>query len=168
MDEMLDLVDQNDKVIGKVSRAEAHSDQSKIHREVAIFLFNNKGETLLSQRSLKKKRAPGWWDISAAGHVGADEEPKMTAMRELKEELGIEIVLKFYKKHFDQSQGESRFIWCFYGIYNSDIFEIDSEEVEAVEWVKISELDNFGNKHLYDKNYWAHEMTKEIFNNLLL
>ena len=53
-DELLDLVNEKDEVIGEVWKSVAHKDPTKIHREVAIVVFNNKSEVLLQQRSFKK------------------------------------------------------------------------------------------------------------------
>ena len=43
-DELLDLVNEDDEVIGTVWKSKAHKDPSKIHREVAIVIVNNKEE----------------------------------------------------------------------------------------------------------------------------
>lgn len=91
-DELLDLVNEKDEVIGEVWKSEAHRDPAKFHREVAIVVFNNKREVLLQQRSFKKSHDPGQWKITAAGHVGKGEKPEDAVKRELEEELGLKIV----------------------------------------------------------------------------
>ena len=50
-DELLDLVNEKDVVIGTVLKSEAHKDPTKIHRQVDLVIFNDKGEVLLQQRS---------------------------------------------------------------------------------------------------------------------
>ncbi len=105
-DELLDLVDKNDRVIGTVWKSEAHKDPSVIHREVAIVVFNKKGEVLIQQRSMNKKNDPGAWKITAAGHVGQGEDPKKAAEREVYEELGINIEANFLKKTFKKRVGK--------------------------------------------------------------
>ena len=92
-DELLDLVNEKDEVIGEVWTSVAHKDPTKIHREVAIVVFNNKSEVLLQQRSFKKSHDPGEWKLTAAGHVGKGEDPKDAAIRELEEELGLKTTL---------------------------------------------------------------------------
>ena len=54
-DELLDLVDENDNIIGEVLKSHANSDPKLIHREAAIAVFNTKGEVLLQQRALTKR-----------------------------------------------------------------------------------------------------------------
>ena len=99
-DELLDLVNEKDEVIGEVWKSVAHKDPTKIHREVAIVVFNNKSEVLLQQRSFKKSHDPGEWKLTAAGHVGKGEDPKDAAIRELEEELGLKTTLKYFGKKF--------------------------------------------------------------------
>jgi len=82
-DELLDLVNEKEDVIGTVWKSEAHMDPSKIHREVTIAVFNNKNEILLQRRSMNKVNDPGCWKITAAGHVGMNEDPKHAVKREL-------------------------------------------------------------------------------------
>lgn len=65
-DELLDLVNENDEITGTVWKSEVHRNPYLIHREVAIAVFNEKGEILLQQRSLKKENSPGEWKITAA------------------------------------------------------------------------------------------------------
>ena len=86
-DELLDLVNEKDEIIGEVWKSEAHKNPSKIHREVVIAVFNKKGDVLLQKRSINKEYHPGRWAITA-GHVGKGEVPGDAAKRELFEELG--------------------------------------------------------------------------------
>ena len=99
-DELLDLVDESDKVIGTVWKSQAHKDPKLLHREVAIIVFNDKREVLLQQRSLNKSSDPGEWKLTAAGHIGAGEAPLVAAKRELKEEMGIDLEPNFYNRSY--------------------------------------------------------------------
>lgn len=60
------------------------------HRTVHIWVLNQHGELLIQRRSATKDAHPGLWDISAAGHIGADEQDMHAALREVAEEVGIE------------------------------------------------------------------------------
>ena len=75
-DELLDLVDENDRVIGTVLKAATERDPGLVHREVAI-LIHRDDELLWQLRSDAKTVMPGTWDIACAGqvvgeYVGAD------------------------------------------------------------------------------------------------
>ena len=67
--EIFDVVDENDKVIGQARRGEAHRNKKLIHRSVGVLVFNKKGELFLQQRSATKDTDPLKWTISASGHV---------------------------------------------------------------------------------------------------
>ena len=87
-DEIFDLVDMEDNIIGQASRKEIH-EKSLLHRSVHVFVFNTKGHLFLQKRAFTKDENPGLWDSSAAGHVNSGESYTTSAHRELKEELGI-------------------------------------------------------------------------------
>jgi isopentenyl-diphosphate delta-isomerase type 1 len=86
--ELLDVVDSEDRVIGQATRAEIHRN-GLLHRAVHLFLFNAYGDIFVQRRSALKDRHPLKLDSSAAGHVDAGEAYDRTAVRELEEELGI-------------------------------------------------------------------------------
>lgn len=87
-EEIFDVVDENDLVIGRNTRAEVHRLGLR-HRAVHVLVFNSRGEVFLQKRSMKKDCFPGAWDSSAAGHLDCGEDYDACAVRELKEELGI-------------------------------------------------------------------------------
>lgn len=87
--EIFDVVDENNQVTGQATRGEVHANGLK-HRAVHIFVFNKHGELWLQQRSHLKDVHPLTWDSSAAGHLDAGEDYASAAVRELREELGIE------------------------------------------------------------------------------
>ena len=60
---------------------------------VHVCLFNKQGEMLIQRRSMAKKSYPGRWDVSVGGGVLAGETAREAAVREAREELGIEIDL---------------------------------------------------------------------------
>ena len=88
-DEMFDLVDLDDHVIGQVRRGEAHRNPALIHRSVQVLVFTHAGQMLLQRRSASKDLFPGYYCASASGHVASGEHYATTAERELIEELGI-------------------------------------------------------------------------------
>lgn len=90
-DELLDVVDVDDRVVTQMRRAEIHA-RGLMHRAVHVLVFNSDGELFLQKRSMSKDENPGLWDSSAAGHVDAGEDYLDCARRELGEELGIDAV----------------------------------------------------------------------------
>ena len=89
LDELFDVVDEKDNVIGKATRGEVHENPRLIHRSVGVAVFNSKGELFLQKRTATKDTDPLLWTISCSGHVGLGDSYEETAVRELAEELGI-------------------------------------------------------------------------------
>ncbi len=88
-DELFDLVDMSDQVIGTVRRGNAHRDPALIHRSVQVLVLDGAGRMLLQLRSARKDLFPGYYCASASGHVMAGETYDATASREIVEELGV-------------------------------------------------------------------------------
>jgi isopentenyldiphosphate isomerase len=87
--ELFDLVDERDTVIGVVRRGDAHRDPALIHRSVQIMVVDRAGRILLQLRSAHKDLFPGYYCASASGHVTSGETYDDTAQREIAEELGV-------------------------------------------------------------------------------
>ena len=92
-DEIYDVVDKFDQVIGQATRREIHQ-KNLLHRSIHILVFNSKDEIFLQKRSMSKDESPGLWDTSSAGHVDTGETYDECAHRELWEELCIKAALK--------------------------------------------------------------------------
>ncbi len=88
-DEIFDVIDENDNVVGTTTRAQAHKDPSLVHRCVGILVFRSDGTVFLQRRSMTKDKYPGYWTCSATGHVDSGETYDQAAVRELREEAGI-------------------------------------------------------------------------------
>jgi isopentenyl-diphosphate Delta-isomerase len=96
-DEIYDVVDKMDQVIGQATRREIHK-KNLLHRSIHIFVFNHQNEMFLQKRSMVKDENPGLWDTSSAGHVDSGETYDECAHRELWEELGIKAILNPVEK----------------------------------------------------------------------
>lgn len=142
MDELLDLVNENDEVIGEVWRSVAHKSNQIIHREVGVFIYNRQKSVLLQQRSKLKKHDPLLWTIACVGHATRGKTPEETAHIELKEELGFDTKLSFYSKYFEKKETESRFNWAFMGEYNGVEITVQKEEVEEARFFSWEEFEN--------------------------
>jgi isopentenyldiphosphate isomerase len=81
--EIIAVVDDADRVIGKSTREDAHA-RGLLHRESCCYLLNSKGQVLL-----QKRRDNGLWDHSCAGHFSVKETYEQGAIREFQEELGL-------------------------------------------------------------------------------
>jgi isopentenyldiphosphate isomerase len=99
-DEILDLVNAEDKVIGTILREEVPrltENKKGFVRAVGVFLINNKNEIWIPTRSLNKKLLPGAYDFSAAGHVTSGQSYIDAAVQETTEELNIQLEPNSFK-----------------------------------------------------------------------
>lgn len=102
---------------------------------------------MLQKRSASKKSHPDCWDISGAGHIRAGESVTEGAIRELKEELGVEVTekdlnyiatIKSIKNPKNMEFGYVYLLRCNKKIADY-IFE--DEEVSEVKYVYYEELE---------------------------
>ncbi len=91
MEELIDVLNEDGTKTGEVvTRREVH-EKGLWHRIVVIAILDKEGHLLMQQRSKHVKDNPEKWDISAAGHVSAGQTSIEAAIREVKEEVGLEI-----------------------------------------------------------------------------
>ena len=89
MKELIDVLDENGKNIGKIAtRSEVHK-QGLWHRGAVVVLIDKNGKILMQQRSKNVETFPECWDVSAAGHISAGQSSNEAAIRELSEEIGV-------------------------------------------------------------------------------
>jgi isopentenyl-diphosphate delta-isomerase type 1 len=87
-DEIFDIVDEQDRVVGQASRSRVHAGWLR-HRAVHVLVSDPAGRFYLQKRADTKDNHPGVWDSSCSGHLAAGEAYAKAAVRELAEELGI-------------------------------------------------------------------------------
>lgn len=90
-EEYLDLVNENDEVIGRKLRSEIYKEGLLNFRVVHVFIVNSKGLLWIPRRTAHKSLFPLGLDYSAAGHVESGETYDQTFVREVQEELNIDV-----------------------------------------------------------------------------
>ena len=68
VEEMLDIVDEQDRVLSRAPRSRVLRDYH-IHRAVMFFVFYEQDQVLVNQRSAQKELYPGYWSNAIGGHV---------------------------------------------------------------------------------------------------
>lgn len=133
-DEIFDVVNECDEVIGRKLRPEVHRDGDR-HRAVHVLMFNSAGAVFLQKRSMSKDTFPGVWDSSASGHLDAGEEYDACAVREVREELGLRLddCPKRLFKIDACSQTGQEFVWI-YRCDHEGPFILHPEEIETGGW----------------------------------
>jgi isopentenyldiphosphate isomerase len=138
--ELLDVVDADDRVIAVRTRGEIHR-LGLMHRSVHILVFNSSDEFFIQKRSRHKDNNPGLWDSSAAGHVDSGEDYLSCALRELGEELGIsESVPLEPVFHLAPSHANGMEHCTVYRcVYNGPLV-LQAEEIDEGAWISQSEM----------------------------
>ena len=140
-DELLDVVSQDDTVIGREPRSVVH-ERGLTHRGVHVFLFTPDGRLLVQQRSRHSDTAPLALDCSVSEHVKSGEDFPIAALRGLKEELGIVQATLSQVVYFAYCYGpnDNKISQLFEGVVRPDAVHIDHQEVERVSYHSLLEL----------------------------
>lgn len=143
MRELVVLVDDNNKEIGTSPKDTVHTQNTPLHRGFSLFLFNSKGQLLLTRRALTKKTFPGVWTNTVCGHPAPHEDPVTAAKRRLKDELGIEEkdlkdikIVSPYRYRFADTKGIVENEICPVLVAHSDVEpQANNKEVEEAKWI---------------------------------
>lgn len=87
--ELIDIYDELGQKCGTEEKYEAHR-KALIHKGVCVWIVNSHDEILLQIRNSQVK-FPNMMDISFSGHIRSGETVLEAAIREGKEELGIDL-----------------------------------------------------------------------------
>lgn len=120
--ELLPLVDEEGRVIGKATRGECHDGSKLLHPVVHLHVFDSQGRLYLQQRPLWKDIQPGKWDTAVGGHVDYGEDIPSALQREVREELGIEdFVPEFLLCYIFESERDRELVHVYRTTYDGDI-----------------------------------------------
>ncbi len=139
-EEIFDVVNERDEVIGQQPRREVHRLGFR-HRAVHVLVFNAGGEVFLQKRSLSKDTFPGAWDSSASGHLDAGESYDDCAVRELREEIGLTLSAapaRLFRIEACADTGQE-FVWV-YRCESDGPFTLHPEEIDRGGWFTPDEV----------------------------
>jgi len=88
-EELIVLMNSAGDPIGTAEKLASHHGSTPLHMGFSCFIFNRKGDLLITQRALSKKVWPGVWTNSVCGHPGPDESMEHAIRRRLDYELGM-------------------------------------------------------------------------------
>lgn len=160
------LVDEKDRQIGTEEKLAAHSNGGRLHRAISVFVFNNKGETLLQQRSDKKYHSEGLWANTCCSHPFVGEDALTAGHRRLKEEMGFDCdmheAFQFkYEAGVSNGLTEKEYDHILFGHYDGSP-EPNPDEVKGWRWVKISELERDIKVHPEEYAAWLRLIIKDL------
>jgi isopentenyl-diphosphate delta-isomerase len=142
--ESLILVDEADREVGHLDKAQCHQGRGVLHRAFSLLIFNDAGELLLQQRAASKRLWPLYWSNSCCSHPRRAETMEAAIHRRLNEELGLRCPLHFlfkfqYQAQFDAAGAEQELCSVFVG-HTSDSVRIDPSEILAWRWISPESL----------------------------
>lgn len=179
MEELIDVLDENGVKTGEIlTRKEIHK-RGLWHRAIAVAVINEQNQILVQQRSFKKEKNTGMWDISVAGHISSGQDALSEASREINEEisvnLGFNVDIKEFRYMFSYRKEEilkenyiERQFYDFFilrknGLRTEDI-KVQESEVEQIKFVSVSELNEMiENKEIVERTPIYKELMNYIF-----
>jgi isopentenyl-diphosphate delta-isomerase len=171
MAEYIDIVTKEGLPTGKSAlKSEIHL-KGYFHNTAHVWLYTKQGEILLAQRADSKSICPLLWDVSVAGHVDASETIEHAAIREVKEEIGLDLIENNLHKigvsecfqSYPNGIVDNEFHHTFISELNVEIkdLSLDKNEVEDVKLVNLHEfqnlIDNIGSDNHFvasNKSYY--------------
>lgn len=179
MEELIDVLDENGIKTGEVlPRSEVHR-KGLWHRLIVVAIVNEKNQILIQQRSYKKEKNAGMWDISAAGHISAGQDSLSAARREINEEvsvdLGFNVDIKDFRYMFSYRKEEivnenyiDKQFFDFFILRRNELkvenIKVQKSEVEQVKFVNISQLNTMiENKEIIERDAVYKELMDYLF-----
>ena len=142
MNEFIYYVDKNDQPTGQISeKYAAHNANTKLHAAFSCYIFNDKGQFLVTQRAFSKKVWPGVWTNSCCGHPAPGESRQDAIARRLQYELGmtakdVQVVLPKYTYKTPPYNGIVEYEFCpVYVALATSQPKPNLDEVESVYWM---------------------------------
>lgn len=147
-------VDEKDQPLGTQEKLAAHLIPQR-HRAFSVFIFNERGETLIQRRARDKYHSPGLWANSCCGHPRPDEDVGVAAIRRLGEELGFSCALILltrvcYTLKLEKDLWELEYTHVFRGLYSGSM-ALNPDEVSEIRWISPETLREnvFSHPHNY-------------------
>jgi len=169
--EQIVLLDDTYNEIGTAPKLASHHDHTPLHKAFSCYVFNDKGEFLVTQRALSKKVWPEVWTNSVCGHPAPGESYQDAIARRAQYELGmrikdVQVVLPRYHYTTPPFNGIIENEFC--PVHVARLVsgpEPNVEEVEAIKWLAWDDYVNelLTNPDLY--SYWAKDQLPHLLQN---
>lgn len=112
-------------------------------RVTRVFIFDSSGHILMQKRSETIIGFPGLWDQAAGGHIDAGENELLSAKRETKEELGVDISPVLIEAGYKiELAGDRQFSYIYKAVLPTGLnIDFDPHDVALVQWMTVEQLD---------------------------
>jgi isopentenyl-diphosphate delta-isomerase len=176
MSEQIIFVDEQGEPTGETGdKLASHNANTRLHLAFSCYVFNDKGEFLVTRRALSKKVWPGVWTNSVCGHPAPGESMEAAMVRRLDYELGMtasdfEVLLPTYTYKTPPFRGIVEHEFCpVYIARATSPVRANPDEVEEYKWlpwdeyVQMLEADN---GEVY--SWWCKDQLKQLKANPLI
>jgi len=136
------VVDPNGALVGRALRREVHGNPELLHPVVHCLVRDTEDSLLLQLRGLGKDIQPGRWDTSVGGHVGIDESIESAVVREIREEIGVEVTaaaLRFLYRYLMRNSIESELVYTFELIHEGP-FIAEPKEIDELRFWSVTDI----------------------------
>jgi isopentenyldiphosphate isomerase len=139
--ELWNIYDQYRHITDRIHERGQEMKEGDYHIVVHVWIMNDKGEFLIQKRQPWKKGWSDMWDSSAAGSAILGDSSEQAAVREVKEELGIDLDIAAGEKLFTVkfSSGFDD-IWLVRQNVELHQLNLQEEEVADAKWVSEEEI----------------------------
>lgn len=138
MDELVERVDERDRVLGVVGRRQAIR-EGLLHRVAVTVCHDECGRILVHRRSERLSRYPGFHEVQVGGAVGVGETYEQAAGRELAEELGARVLPRLLFTFLNRSGLSPHWLGVHEAVLSGALVA-DPDEVAWYGWLGESEL----------------------------
>ncbi|MDZ7786245.1 MAG: NUDIX domain-containing protein [Candidatus Saccharibacteria bacterium] len=140
MSEIVTLVDEQDNEIGSKKRSKLNDNDR--WRIISVWVLNQSDELLIAKRSMNNRMDPGKWGPSVVGTVEHGDIYKETAVRELQEELGVNLKLEESQLIMHKAHIGYRANMCYIAHTQKRLTEfiLQAEEVDEIAWINLNKL----------------------------
>ena len=151
--EIIDLYDKNRQLLEETAVRGDKLPKGRYRLVVHICLFNERDEMLIQKRQTTQNIFANLWDLTAGGHVDAGERIVDGLIREVKEEIGVDVTEEECHFEFEYIEDKVHEIGQLYTIKidkEENEFDIQKEEVDFVKWVTFEDF-----KNMFWSDNWA-------------
>ncbi|WP_449546649.1 isopentenyl-diphosphate Delta-isomerase [Lelliottia amnigena] len=140
------LVNDQGEVVGTQEKYAAHTSHTSLHLAFSSWLFNDRGQCLVTRRVLSKKAWPGVWTNSVCGHPQIGETTEQAIERRCRFEVGVEIAhltpiaADFRYCEIDPSGIVENEICPVFAAQIVSPLRVNPDEVMDYQWVELTSL----------------------------
>ncbi len=173
--ELIVLCDENGQPAGTAEKLAAHNARTPLHLAFSCYVFNDKGELLVTKRADSKKVWPGVWSNTVCGHPAPAETLEAAIRRRLKDELGMsatdfKVVLPTYRYKAPPFKGIVENEFCPVVVAKATTEpKPDASEVSDYKWLtweKYVTATQADNDNLW--SWWCKDQLKQLKNNVTI